>query len=1421
MRERWQDRSIPLALAAGAFALAFAQRPGLATTDTKIDLHVSPGRFLANAASTWGSSGDLGHVQGGQTSGYLFPMGPFFAVGHALGLAPWVVQRLWLGTLLALTAWGVVRLLDALLDRQRGVAHLVAGATAIVNPFVVVYSNRTTVTLLATAALPWLLLAVHRGVRDPRGWRWPTAFALLVTASGGGVNGAVTAFMLLAPVMLLVYESAFAGVPPSAARGFALRAVPATLLVSLWWLIPAYVQSSYGTDFLRFTEQPGTIWATTSATESLRLMGFWDSYLGFSFAGKAVPSFADAHALLFSAPVVLATLLVPATALTGFVWTRRWRYGPFFLALALLGVVMMIAGFPDGTPLRHGLTFTYNHVASVRVLRTTYKAGAIVALALACLAGAGAGELWRRIAQRGPAWSVGLAVALVTVIALAGWPLPSGTAQDPQVSWKRIPQAWRAAAADVDRLPANTRAAVLPGDLFSFYTWGGTVDPILPALTSRPVAERSIAPYADLHSSDLLWTTDGLLQQRRLLPGQLTPLLALMAVGAVVTGTDDDRARSAAIEPAAARTELAAQGLAAPARSYGPLRSFPPAAGDLGPRTVLPEVRRYQVGAPRGLVRVEPVAGPVVVDGSATALAELAAFGALPDQQRPLLYAGDLSDGQIHEAASRGAQIVVSDSNRRRAFVPSTLEQNVGATLTATDNVSADGLIFDAFGRGSDGQTVAVLHGVRYLNAPLSPQFSQFPEHRPFAAFDGSPATAWLADPHLDPSRWWLEVGFERPRDVPYVDLLPYSDSAAVLRGVEIAGRHFSVHDGWNRLALNLRGAGSFRVLLSDVRERVSGTTAAPGIAELRIPGVSASEELRLPTLSESALAGSDLQRSQLTYLFERATGDDPYRRNLVHGPWSLAAIADRGDAETVMHRTFTVPGARMFDADAWVGVAAQAPDDALDRLAGYRGPVTATSSSRFQSRPSWRASSALDGDPSSAWIGGFIPGQAAWLQFRSTREMTVSRMTLAPPRQAVRRATVVRVSWPGGSTPPLAVAGGGEVTLPRAVTARSFRIDILSAAFPRGTPSSETGVRAVGIAEISGVSGLQRISAPRRSSLIAPCGSAVVRIGSSSIRLRVTGPSAAFEAGAPLYARACGGPESLAAGVQHLVVAPGVFAVDDLRLDSPAPAPPAAAGAAAAGGGRVLDPGKAGHGRYDGVRVAVQGPSWLVLGESYDRGWRAWCDGRDLGAPVVVDGYANGWRVGASCRSVHFAFGPNGLARAGYVISILAALLCLALVLVQTLRRRRRPGLASRPEPAATPGPAAAPATEESPPRTPLARAGVAGILSGLVIAFVFGYSAGVAAVPAIALLLWRGIGVRTLTLAAGALLAIVVPILYLASPGDSRAANQVPYASDHMSAHWAAVAALVLLAAALWRSLQFQPAARQTTPIDTPAGR
>src|ERR671913_2289365 len=133
------DGLITPGLAVLAFVLALAQRPGDASSDTKIGLHVDPLGFLADVASAWSPTEDLGHVQGGQYGGYLFPMGPFFALGRLAGVSPWLVQRLWLGAVLAMAAWGVVRLLDALAGRPRGVAHAVAGLLYVLNPYVVVF----------------------------------------------------------------------------------------------------------------------------------------------------------------------------------------------------------------------------------------------------------------------------------------------------------------------------------------------------------------------------------------------------------------------------------------------------------------------------------------------------------------------------------------------------------------------------------------------------------------------------------------------------------------------------------------------------------------------------------------------------------------------------------------------------------------------------------------------------------------------------------------------------------------------------------------------------------------------------------------------------------------------------------------------------------------------------------------------------------------------------------------------------------------------------------------------------------------------------------------------------------------------------------------------------------------------------------
>jgi len=126
----------------------------------------------------------------------------------------------------------------------------------------------------------------------------------------------------------------------------------------------------------------------------------------------------------------------------------------------------------------------------------------------------------------------------------------------------------------------------------------------------------------------------------------------------------------------------------------------------------------------------------------------------------------------------------------------------------------------------------------------------------------------------------------------------------------------------------------------------------------------------------------------------------------------------------------------------------------------------------------------------------------------------------------------------------------------------------------------------------------------------------------------------------------------------------------------------------------------------------------------------------------------------------------------------------------------RRRPHEAAPPD---LPDPDRAP----FPRRRPLPVALALGALAGGVGGFVFALRAGVLIGPAVALVLWHGIPSRHLLLAAGALLTVVVPALYLLVPARDRGGYSTTYANERLTPHWATVAAVALLATALVRQL------------------
>ncbi len=1389
-----------------ALLVAFAQRPGDAVVDSRIELSTEPGLFLERLLTFWGSTADLGHVEGAQFMGYLVPMAPWYAAWDALGLPIWIAQRLWLAALLAVSAWGVVRLMDALYGRPRGLAHVAAAAVYMLNPYTATYVALGTVVLQAYAALPWLMLAAHRGLAEPRRWRWPVVAGLVLSASAGAVNAAVVFWVLLAPLGLVAYEVLVLRRRAGAAWSLLWRAGVCVATLSAWWVVPVALQGRYGADLLIFTEQPRTIWLTTSLSESIRLLGHWVDYFDVAAGdGTTEPYLRLGLGYLTSTPILVASFLVPLLALGGLRWTLGWRHAPLLGLLAVGALLVMSAGFPEGSPLRGLLTDAYYEVPAAQFLRTTYKAGSVLALTLALLAGAAAPALHARLtahsrARGRPALRRVVPYGLPVVIALAAFPLVTGRAYDPEQAYGAVPDSWRAAIDDTERTtPPDTRLMVLPGTLLSHYRWGETFASIAPALSERPVAVRELVRFADPRSSQLHATVDDLVQQGRLTPGQLDPLLRLLGVGQVLVGADDRTDRSGALDPAAVAAVLGGQpGFGRPTAEYGERRRvITPGRGV--PAAVVPDLRRYRVPSPAGpgIVRVHPAAEPVVVEGDAEGVAALAATNGL-DPERALLYAGDVDDPRLDRLLTEGARLVFTDSARRRFVDGTRARDNVGPTLDATAPLPVDLPRYELFPHlGVAGQTVARHAGLRALRGPDARGFGIFPHQRPYAALDGDPDTSWVPGPSVPPADRALVLHLARPQTVGSVRITPHDDPSGRVSAVGVA-----VDGGPERVTAVGPGPTDVPVgaaVASTLRVRIAGTDGLPpaggGIAELAVPGLRVRERLRLPTALAERLRGRDLSRSRVDVSLVRATADFPTRAGADALRAEAASGLDASDAEQGIERELTLPAARSFrSVRGWATVRPDADDDALDRVLGTGRPGwRLTSSSRFEGVPANRASAALDGRADTSWKAETGPGRPAWLAVRAPSRLRLRRLVLEPERGAYLRPAEVRVTAPGfDATAP--VDANGVVTLPRMLRARGFRLDVLRTAAPDEAFDALRAGRAVAIAEVRG-RGLARERAPRRDPAGLGCGALVVRAGVRRLPLRVRASTDALEQGRFLALEPCRARRALAlpAGATAVSVAPGaIVRADHLRLVSPA----TRRTAISAAGAVLTRSGQGDEGKRAGVALRTRAGGWLVLGESYSEGWRAWC--RDvrgtewaLGAPVPVDGYANGWRVDADCRSARMAYAPQATVQTGYAVSIVALAVLLGAAGLGAVRRRRPPSERA-PADVRSDGPG-------RPAADPVRYLGPVGIaVTALVTAVVtmplFSLRAGLVLSLLAAVAAYGGVSARRLVAVAGAALA-AIPVAYLIEPLRRDVQPLAGFPAHHMLGHWLAVLAVTAL--------------------------
>ena len=1312
--------SVPLlVLAAVTYLPLLLTKPGRVGADTKTYLYLDPGRLLGDAPFLWDPGIGLGTVTH-QNIGYLWPMGPFYWALEAVGLPDWVAQRLWLGSVLFAAGAGVVYLLRTLhwvpagprsgdgpwARRWWDLGLIVAALAYALSPYVLAYAARLSVILLPWAALPWLVALTARSLRHG-GWRHPAMFALVVLTVGA-INATSLILVGLGPLLWVLWAVAVEReVPWRRAAGAVLRIGALTVVTSLWWVAGLALQGSFGIPILRYTETYQAVAVTSSAPELLRGLGYWFFYGNDKFGQWILPSIGY---LSWGVPLSYG---LPFLAFVSAVVTR-FRHRAFFVLCIAVGVVVGIGGHPYADPSPLGRVFRdFTNLDAGLAFRSTARAVPLVVLGTAVLLGAGVNALARALPRLAlPAGLV--AVVLVLANMPATW---GGNLVDRNLDRAEdVPAYWLEAAAALDAGDHRTRVLELPGSDFAAYRWGTTVDPITPGLMDRPYVARELIPYGSHPSANLLNALDRPLQEDTFDLDALAPMARLLGVGDVVLRSDLAYERYRTPRPRATYELMGSvPGLGAPTGFGSPeppnlARPSLPLMDEveLGTDPTLPEppkVSVYPVEDPEPIIRAVPRDRPMLLAGDGDGLVQAAGAG-LVDPNQAVFYAGSFAadPAALQDRLDEGAELVVTDSNRKRARRWSAVRENEGYTERAGEEPLVDDpgdnrleVFPDA---GDDAFTVSEQRGGATVSATgYGNPITLTPGERAALAMDGDPATAWRVGAFSEVEGERLEIELDEPLTTDEVSFLQPQNG---VRNRTITGLQLRFDRGDPVDATlddaSLSGAGqtvtfdertfshlTVEITSDSVGSRVKYTGLSPvGFAEVGLEGIAVDELVRPPTDLLDAAGAASLDHP-LTYLFSRQ------RTN--------PAEPVRSDEEAAMARIIDLPAGRSFSVTGDARLSAQAPDDVIDALVGLpgadEGGVTARSSAHLAGKLSARASSAVDGDPATAWESPYERPQGAWVAYTVAEPISVDHLDLqvvADPRHSLPTQLTVTTDGGAGAVavdlPPIERGDGightvtVPVDLPATLRGRTIRVT-LSGVDPLLTQDWYGNAPLplpVGIAEV-GIDGIE-VGRPDRT--VSPaCRDDLLTIAGEAVPVRLTGTTEDAIARRPLGLEQCGEERSVSLddGESILRAAPGrATGVDLDSLDL--------ASRAGGGAGRADEPHAPGPDvvvedeGFVHANVRVEEPSepfWLILGQSWNPGWTAEVtdgDGSgDLGEPTLVNGYANAWLVdppeGGGDVTIALAWTPQRLVWVAMALSGVGIVACLVLLVLDPRRRR------------------------------------------------------------------------------------------------------------------------------------------------------
>lgn len=1194
--------------------LCFIQDPGFLVSDTKFDLAVSPDAFLGRALHLWDSQSAFGQLQN-QAYGYLWPMGPFFLVLHAVDVPGWVAQRLWQALVLCVGFLGTARLARAFGVRSDAAA-VTAGVAFALSARMLTVLGPISIEAWPGALAPWVLLPLVRGsqVGSPRR---AAALSALAVAMVGGVNAAATFAVIPLGALWILTRT----------RGERRRSLLVwwpvfVLLGTMWWLGPLFLLGHFSPPFLDYIETTTVTTFPTTVFDALRGTSNWVPYV--SAASRA------GNTLLTQGYLALNSGLVLMLGFAG-VLDRRTRHRTFFLLSIMVGLLMVTAGHVGSV---HGVLSAATQGlldGPLAPLRNVHKFDPVLRLPLVIGLGLVVDRVLSRPdvlegasepATRG-ARANGVALLGLVMVAVAGASLPAFTGKlEPSGPVIGVPGYWKQAADFLTRQRGSGVALLAPGSDFGNYVWGSPRDEPLQYLTASRWAVRNAIPLAPSGNIRML---DGI--EKRFAEGRgsagFASYLRRNDIGFLVV-RNDLRPSTDVPEPVLVHEAIEeSPGLERVAR-FGPDVGGGAHLRSKGERTVVnsgwqavyPAIEIFRVS---GTGPATAGAAPTVVVGGPEDLLDLSDLGVVGSE--PTVLASDAQASAV--AKPPLVPYVLTDGLQRRERNFGRIHDGYSATLAPHDTLRLRNPRMDYLEPGQRRwQTVAHIDGAKSVTASSSGSDADAaggarPGELPAAAVDGSKKTQWVSNPGASGRPWWR------------LDLTsPVRDRHIFVTGGDKAPEDQVFRVRTNNGVSTATSAGprqTAEVVLPAGRttwvqvELEGSDRRSLALAEVSLPGVHVRRRLALPAVPrEWGDPAAVVLRSNLDARrgCVGVDGDVRCAENKAH--------SDEESVRTV--RTFELGSAGRYLPSLRVRPRG---GPSLDSLITRDQPVSVFASSRGTWDPRNSPIAAIDGDPGTSWtarLSDLNPTlEVHWIGKHRITGLSIS----TSPDTAVRQPRTLALSWPGGRRT-VTLDHRGTVKFPAIRTSQlSIRIRSAKPATDLDFESRQSPVP-VGVQELRlrGQSGSPLTLSTQVLSY--PCGTGpVVRMNGQRFATKIKASPADLFSGKSLPAQLCErGQKSEVRGVD-LVAGKNTVAVSrywTLQLESlvlrkaSAPAPFAGSHettAASKGPARIgLHP--------------LPGDELVGLGQNENEGWQAAQDGRRL-PTVTLNGWEQAWLLEGS----------------------------------------------------------------------------------------------------------------------------------------------------------------------------------------------